>query len=225
MANAELINRVINDDWQNVIKHVDDNSVDLVLTDPPYGMGYQSNHRKNKYQEICNDKNLDWLPFWIKELKRITKDDAHMYIFCSWHNIDVFKQELSKHFNVKNILIWDKKHTSMGDLEGDYAPSYEMIIFCSNNKRKLNGGRHPNIIRTARTKNENHPTEKPVNLLSFLINKSTQPGELIIDTFAGSFSTAQACVQTNRNYISVEINTSYCDKARTLLDSTMPRLF
>jgi site-specific DNA-methyltransferase (adenine-specific) len=177
---------IINEDWQIAIKQIANNSVDLVVTDPPYGMSFQSNYRKVKHKSIQNDGNLDWLGEWVKELKRVCKDEAHLYIFCSWHHIDQFKQQVEALFNVKNILIWEKNNTGMGDLEGDYAPKYEMILFCSNGKKKLNGGRDANILKTKRTQNENHPTEKPINLIKYFIEKSSNKGDLVLDTFGGS---------------------------------------
>lgn len=205
-------------DWRDGIKYVQEKSIDLVLSDCPFGMNFQSNFRTEKYEKIQGDDNLDWLPEWVTELKRVVKDDAHLYIFCSFHKVEVFKTELQKHFNVKNILIWEKNNTSMGDLDGDYAPKYEMIIFCSNGTRKLNGGRDANILKAKRTGNVNHPTEKPLNLLSYLIEKSTQRGETVLDTFAGSFSTAQAAVKTGRNFIAFEIEKEYCNRAKSLLN-------
>ena len=122
---------IINDDWKNAIKKIKNKSIDLVVTDPPYGMSFQSNHRKIKHKEIKNDDGLEWVSDWVKELKRVCKDNSHLYIFCSWHNIEIFKKQIGDFFNVKNILIWEKNNTGMGDLEGDFAPKYEMILFCS----------------------------------------------------------------------------------------------
>lgn len=153
------LNEPTNADWRDAVKQLPNECVDLVVTDPPYGMSYQSNMRKEKHKKIVGDDSLDWLDGWVVELKRLCKPEAHLYIFCSWHKVDEFKQTLQNHFNIKNILIWDKKGFGMGDLEGDYAPSYEMVIFCSNGSKKLNGGRDSNILRTVRTNNENHPTE------------------------------------------------------------------
>lgn len=221
----EYINKVVHLDWEVGIKNIPDNSIDLVVTDPPYGMSWQSNVRKVKHKKIVGDDNLEWLPNWVEQLKRVTKDDSHLYIFCSWHKIEVFKQEVSKHFRVKNILIWDKKNGGKGDLFGDYAPIYEMILFCSNGKRKLNGKRDDSILRQPKTGNNEHPTQKPVNLISYLIEKSSEKGELVLDTFAGSFSTAQAARQKQRNFICFEIDEEYCNKGRQLLEGTTPSLF
>lgn len=220
-----FLNEVVNMDWKEAIKQVSDKSIDLVVTDPPYGIKFQSNHRKVKHKSIQNDDNLEWLGGWCKELKRVCKDEAHLYVFCSWHNVDLFKQELGAYFQIKNILIWEKNNTGMGDLEGDYAPKYEMIIFCSNGTKKLNGGRDANILKAKRTGNENHPTEKPVNLISYLIEKSSNKGDLVLDTFAGSFSTAQACKQKERNWICFEIEPDYCKIAKNLLDGISVSLF
>ena len=220
-----FLNEIVNMDWKEAITQVSDKSIDLVVTDPPYGMKFQSNHRKVKHKSIQNDDNLDWLESWVIELKRVCKDEAHLYIFCSWHNIDLFKQIVSAYFQVKNILIWEKNNTGMGDLEGDYAPKYEMILFCSNGSKKLNGGRDANILKAKRTGNENHPTEKPVNLIRYLIEKSSNKGDLVLDTFAGSFSTAQACKEIGRDFICFEIEPEYCRTAKNLLNGVSVSLF
>ena len=101
-------NKIINADCLDILKQLPDKCIDLVLTDPPYGMNFQSNHRKEKYEKIANDDNLLWLPEYVKEIARVKKDDAMCYFFCSWHNVDLFKQEIEKFFPVKNILIWEK---------------------------------------------------------------------------------------------------------------------
>ncbi len=216
---------IINEDWQIAIKQIANNSVDLVVTDPPYGMEFQSNFRKTKHKSIQNDDNLDWLGEWVKELKRVCKDEAHLYIFCSWHHIDQFKQQVGAFFNVKNILIWEKNNHGSGDLLGDYAPKYEMILFCSNGQKKLNGGRDANIFKTAKTANDNHPTEKPINLIKYFIEKSSNKGDLVLDTFGGSCGTAIASRQKERNCICFEIEEDYCKVANERLFATSLSLF
>ena len=201
-----------------------DNYFDLLLTDPPFGMDFQSNHRKEKHLKIENDDNLQWLPSWILEIKRIMKEDSHLYIFCSFHKIEVFKYEIQKHFKIKNILIWEKNNTGMGDLEGDFAPKYEMILFCTNGNKKLYGRRDSNIIKAKKTGNINHPTEKPVNLLQYLIEKSTKENDIVLDTFSGSFSCAFACHNSKRNFVGCETNKEYFESANKRLQQHQSQL-
>ena len=113
----------------------------------------------------------------------------------------------------------------MGDLEGDYAPKYEMVLFCSNGQKKLKGGRDSNILKADRTGNVNHPTEKPLNLIQYFINKSSNIGDLVLDTFGGSCVTAIASKQLQRNCICFEIEESYCKNAQYRLSATDGLLF
>lgn len=220
-----LINQVNNIKWESGIRLIPDSTIDCVITDPPYGIQFQSNHRHVKHDKILNDDNLNWIDEWIIQLKRVCKSDAHLYIFCSWHNVDIFKQQLQKQFNVKNILIWDKTRGGMGDLTGDYRPRYEMILFLSDGSKDLNGQRQDNIIRTVNTTNDLHPTEKPINLIRFLMEKSTQKDDIILDTFAGSFSTAKAAISCGRKFICFESDERYCKSAEYILSTMNKSLF
>lgn len=205
----DLINNITLGDCLEVMKQLPDNSIDLVLTDPPYGMSFQSNNRSGKHKKIINDDNLDWLPSYLEQINRIKKKDTHLYFFCSFHHVDKFKSEIEKHFKVKNILIWAKNNTGMGDLYNDYAPQYEMIIYCNPNNKKLNNGRNSNILRYSRTKNELHPTQKPLDLISFLIQKSSNENDLVLDTFSGSGVLSIACHNLKRNFICIEKDPYY----------------
>lgn len=210
MIDVESItNQIINADCMDILKQLPDKCIDLLLTDVPYGMNFQSNYRQIKYNKIQNDDNLNWLPEWCKQISRVVKDNAHLYIFCSWHNVDIFKQEIEKYIKVKNILIWAKNNTGMGDLFNDYAPQYEMIIYCNPNNKPLNYGRDSNILRFNRTNNENHPTEKPIDLMTYLISKSSVEGDLVLDTFAGSCPVAIASHNLKRRFICIEKDIDY----------------
>lgn len=221
----DMVNKVLNADWVDILPNIESNSIDCVVTDPPFGMSYVSNHRETKYAPIHGDDNLDWMPARVENIHRVCKHDAHLYVFCSHHNVHIFKQELGKLFSVKNILIWEKNNTGMGDLSGDYAPKYEMILFCSNGNRKLNGRRDPNILHARRTQNDLHPTEKPIELIRYLIEKSTHKGDIVLDTFAGSFTTAVAAYQTGHNFICMDINQEYCNTGQARMRSPQIGLF
>ena len=205
--------QLYNGDCLDLMKNIPDGSVDLVLTDPPYGMDFQSHFRKEMYSKIGNDKVLDWLESYVDECFRILKDNTAVYFFCSWHNVDIFKQAIEKKFKIKNILIWEKNNTSMGDLKGSYAPKYEMIIFAHKGRKLLNGFRYADVIKANRTGNKVHPTEKPVDLLELFIKNSSNENEVVFDGFMGSGSCGVACVNTNRNFIGIELDKGYFDIA------------
>ena len=187
--------------------------VDCILTDPPYGMNFKSNHRKEKYNSIANDNNLDFIKNYFNRCYALLKEDTHIYCFCSWHNIDKFKIEFEKYFKLKNIIVWEKNNTSMGDLKGSYAPKHEFILYGHKGRRLRNGFRYADIIKANRTNNKLHPTQKPVDLLEIFIKQSTDKNDVVFDGFMGSGSTGVACINTNRKFIGIELDKNYFDIA------------
>lgn len=221
------INQIIHWDSLEYIKTLPDKSVDLILTDSPYWMSFLSSFRKEatKHKAIENDDNLDWLDWFIQDTARVMKEDAHCYFFCSMHFIDTFVLTIKKYLPYKNIIIWEKNNTWMWDLEWDYAPKYEFCIYCSNWQKKLNWRRDANIMKWSKTWNNYHPTEKPVEMFAYLIEKSTKPWDIILDCFAWSFTTAVACIETGRNYICIEKEEKYCEIWRKRIKNTNTPLF
>ena len=202
-----------NGDCLELMKNIPDGSVDLVLTDPPYGVDFQSHRRKEVYAKIKNDKSLEWLDSYFKECSRILKDNTAIYCFCSWHNIDIFKQCFEKYFKSKNVIVWVKNNHGSGDLKASYAPKHEFILYGNKGRRTFYGKRKEDVIFANKTKNKNHPTEKPVDLLEQFINNSTEKNAIVFDGFMGSGSTGVACVNTNRNFIGIELDKGYFDIA------------
>lgn len=191
------------------LREIPDGSIDLILTDPPYGMSYQSGHRAQAHRAIENDVTLEWLPAFVASCARVLRDDSAAYFFCSWHNVDVFKSALAKHFKIKNLLVWEKNDTSMGDLKGDFAPKVEFIFLCHKGRALIRGRRDPNIFKFSRTKNELHPTEKPVDLCEYLASKFSDAGQTVLDPFMGSGTTGVACARTGRKFIGIELDQDY----------------
>ncbi|MDB4426011.1 DNA methyltransferase, partial [bacterium] len=90
-----------------------------------------------------------------------------------------------------------------------FAPKYEMIIFLQKGRRFINGKRDPNILKFSRTGNKLHPTQKPVDLLQYLLEKFSDHNQNVFDPFMGSGSTGVACVNTGRNFIGIELDENY----------------
>lgn len=193
--------------------------VDCIITDAPYLMNFQSNYRKNKYEKIKNDKDsYNLISEYFKKCNEILKDNSAIYCFCSWHNVDFFKQEFEKYFKLKNIIVWNKNNTSMGDLKGSYAPKHEFILFGHKGRRLIEGFRYPDVLDFKRTNNKLHPTQKPVDLLEIFVKTSSKEGDTIFDGFMGSGSTGVACLKNNRNFIGVEIDENYFNIAKERIE-------
>jgi site-specific DNA-methyltransferase (adenine-specific) len=123
------------------------------------------------------------------------KPDRHFYCFTRADVYPVVYAAISRMFTVKSCLIWMKQNHGSGDLQADYSPQYEMIIFATKGSRPLRGKRASNVLHFDRVSSafRMHPAQKPVDLLRFLIEKSTVPGEIVLDPFAGVGSTGVAC--------------------------------
>lgn len=208
-------------DCLELMKEIPDKSIDCIITDTPYGFGYQSNMKKNKDLPMFYDRNTSWLNEWLYKANRILKDDGHLYMFAPTQKIDEFKQKIENFFIIKNILVWDKQGFGMGDLYGQYVPSYEFIIFAIKEQgRKLNGKRERDLLTFPKTKCELHPTQKPVELLEYLIQKSTNIGDTVLDPFMGSGSTLVAAIKQNRHYIGFELDKKYYQVAKDRIEKT-----
>ena len=197
-----------------VMKTIPDKSIDLILTDPPYGMNYQSAWRTAtpQFKKIENDNNIDWFPDFIKECYRVLKDDRHIYIFCNDYYISEFRKLVEDAgFKPKRTLVWVKNNHTSGDLLGDYANKTEFVTYAQKGRRLLNGGRDTNVLNFSRVSKLEHPTQKPVDINEFLIKKSTNENETILDPFAGSGTTGVACKKLNRNYILIEKEPEYIE--------------
>ena len=193
--------------------------VNAIIADPPYGINFKSNYRKEKYNLIQNDDNLKFLDLFFEKTYELLIDNAHIYVFCSWHNIDKFKIAFEKHFKLKNIIVWEKNNTSMGDLKGSYAPKHEFILFGHKGRRLRNGKRLPDVLQANRTGNKLHPTQKPVSLLQIFIEQSSNENETILDPFMGSGSTGVAALNTNRKFIGIELDEKYFNIAKDRLEN------
>lgn len=186
----------------------------LLLTDPPYGMDFQSNSNLIKWDKIENDKLSDTVSVLDQaffEAKKHLLPDAHFYIFGHPDYIPLLKPVIEKHFTLKNILVWDRQVIGMGDLR-TYGRSYDIVYFGYVQKWKdLKGQRDRDVLSFPRVSPNNlqHPTEKPLELLDFLIKKSTQEGDYVLDPFAGSCSTLKSAQLLGRNAYGFELQKKY----------------
>ena len=173
--------------------------VDLVLTDPPYGMNFVSNFRNVKHKPIAGDGQLDVV--LIDEC--IKKAMRAAYVFCRWDNLKDMPRP-------KSVLAWVKNNWSMGDLKHEHGRQWEACCFYANEGHEFIT-RIPDVIHADRTGNHQHPTEKPVSLMGRLI--AANVGQTVLDPFMGSGTTLRAAKDLGRKAIGIEIEEKYCEIA------------
>ena len=192
--------------------------VDMVLTDPPYGINLTPQRVSGKFKgtKVINDDTLEWLPKAVDKIYELTKNVA--VVFCSWQFIDVFKIAFEKKFIVNNILVWNKDWFGMGN---NYRPNYELILLLCKTNVKTKSKNKSNILTYRRISPQKmlHSCEKPVPLLTDLILELTDENNIILDCFMGSGSTGEACMSTNRNFIGIELDEHYFDIAKDRLEN------
>lgn len=199
-------------DCLEVMKQIPDKSVNLVLTDPPYGIDLTPQREAGKFKgtKVINDDTLDWLPQLVSELYRVSKNVV--LIFCSWQKIDKFKIEFEKLFTIKNILVWNKDWFGMGN---NYRPNYELCLLCCKTNVTTKSNNKSNILTYRRIAPQKllHSCEKPIALLEDLVTELSNEGDTVLDCFMGSGSTGVACINTNRDFIGIELDDTYYDIA------------
>lgn len=203
--------RIVRGDSLDKLRKVPEGSAQLVLTDPPYGIGYQT----KLGVKIANDQR----PFiwWLHDAFRACAEGGSLLCFTRWDVQDRFKLAIeAAGFRVRSQVIWEKHPHGMGDCKAQFAPKHELIWFATKGRFEFPGKRPMSVIRvpTPKGKDRSHPTEKPVDLLTQLIEATTKPGELVIDPFAGTGSCGVACVKTGRRFWGCELEGRYASKAR-----------
>lgn len=230
------LNRIYQRDCIEGMRMIPNNSVNLIIADPPYGIDFNSNHRKKSKLKstkgIYNDgtDNTEFLAEVLSEIDRVLAPNSHVYWFTRWDRIHLQLPLLEQYFKMKNSLVWMKNNWSMGDLSGAYAGQYETILFAQKGRRTLNEvdgkRRHTDILQFDRISPNKlrHSHEKPEDLLEFLMRKSSEEGEVVLDPFCGSGSTAVAARKLNRNFVTFELEPEYIEIANQRLENVRDEL-
>jgi ParB/RepB/Spo0J family partition protein len=199
--------------WQQFVDEIGDGSVALLLTDPPYGMEYRSNYRKERHEPIAGD-DLSGARHAYEVVTTLLEqgkfaEHAHVLVFCSWREeLEVRESLEAAGLTLRGSLVWDKQATGMGDLDRTFAPAHERIVHAVKGDPKLYR-RAPDLLSVPRVDTSRHPTEKPTALLAELIEATTAPGQLVADPFGGVASTAAAAKDTDRRWWSCELDEGY----------------
>lgn len=214
-------NNIYNINCLDGLSEIKDNSIDCIATDPPYKVTSRGNSLASgffKTKETMNGKvfkhNTIKFKEYLPELYRVLKDGGHCYIMVNNKNlIELLNEAQKAGFHFIKSLIWDKNSKIVGTY---YMSQYEYVLFFRKGKGvKIKNCSSSDIIQIPyrKTKDSNgkniHDTEKPIELMEYLILNSTDIGDIVLDPFSGSGSTALACIKNNRQYIAFELDSNY----------------
>ncbi len=196
------------------LRTLENESVDLVVTDPPYE-SLEKHRSKGTTTRLKHSKSSsnDWFTIFpnerfdelFREIYRVLKKGSHFYLFCDQETMFVAKpiaEDMG--FKFWKPLVWDKQAIGMGY---HYRARYEFVLFFEKGKRKLNDLGIPDVLECKRVW-RGYPTEKPVELLETLIKQSTEEGELVIDPFFGSGATLVAAQNLGRTFKGSDVSDS-----------------
>ena len=216
--------KLYNDDCLNVLKEIDDNSVDFILTDPPYNIARDNNFHTMGRKGIDFgewDKGFDLFSY-IDLLPRVCTKNANVVIFNSWTNLgEIAKYAESKGFVIKDMLRWEKSNPMPRNRDRRFVVDYEVAVWLTMPKAKWAFNRQsetydrPLFKGSLVSGNEKtaHTTQKPIWLMKEILQVLSNEGDTVLDPFMGSGSTGVACKELNRNFIGVELDKQYFDIA------------
>lgn len=223
------LNYIDNIDCLEGLKAVPDKSVDLIVTDPPYGIGIKSQggarSKLNPWADICNASL--WYSAWMAECKRILKDDGALWSFINWRYLPtLYKAGVDIQWSIESLLVWDKCWIGPGGTKG-LRPSYEQVALYAMPDFTIENRGLPDIQRFkwGSYKPTGHPAEKPLDLIRWIIKTSGKTdGAVIVYPFMGSGTTGCAAILEGCNYIGFEMDPGWITKAAARIADTVDEL-
>ena len=211
MNNTEDV-RLIKGDCLELMKGIPDKSIDLTLTDIPYGV---VNRESNGLR--CLDKQMaDVVDFEIKdivsEFARITK--GSVYVFCGTEQVSELRAEMIKAGMSTRLVIWNKTNPSPMNGQHIWLSSVECCVFGKFPKATFNEHCKGSVLNFPSGRGKVHPTEKPLKLFEYLVTVSSNEGDMVLDPFMGSGTTGVAAKNTNRKFIGIELDEKYFEIAK-----------
>jgi DNA modification methylase len=225
--------KILNGDSREHIASIPSQSVDLILTDPPYNLSnYSTGNMKLGWRKDINNDVADWDKIdmnpgeWISEFKRILKPTGNIFAFTSYNLLGKWHEAFDPEFDTFQFMVWHKTNPVPKLRRAGFLNSCELIVCVWNKGHTWNFSSQremhnfieaPICMGKERLKDPFHPTQKPVRILRHIINLASNEGDLVFDPFMGVGSTGEAALQTGRRFLGIEIDNSYCKAANKRL--------
>lgn len=201
-------NTVLHGDCIEVLATLPAESVDLVLTDPPY----LCNYRDRSGRRVANDNNSAWVSPAFEAIARVMKPGSFCVSFYGWQHAEVFLNAWrTAGFTPVGHLVFPKPYVSSTRL---IASSHEQAYVLAKGRWQMHGPALRDVLPWAYTGNLLHPTQKPLKALTPIIDALSRPGQLVLDPFAGSGSTLVAARDAGRDYLGIELDAGHAETVR-----------
>lgn len=209
--------QLYNADCIEVMKDMPDKSVDLIVTDIPYDViNRESNGIRNFHKG-----NADILKFnlsdFLKESCRICK--GSIYIFCSTEQVSQIRETLISYGMSTRLCIWEKTNPSPVNGQNIWLSGVECFVYGKFKGATFNEHCKNTVFRFPTVRNKLHPTVKPLKLIEYLIEVSSNKEDLVFDPCMGSGTTGVACKNTNRDFIGIELDKKYFEIAKERIEN------
>lgn len=237
MKNPNWRKCILCGDSKEIIKRIPDNSIDFILTDPPYNLGQHSTGniplpgRSAMNNDVAEWDLIDFKPEeWADEFIRILKPTGNLFIFTSYNQIGRWYNCLDRKFDTSNFMIWHKTNPAPKIFKAGFLNSCEMIFTCWNKKHTWNfisqAEMHnfvesPICMRPERLSDPKHPTQKPISILKKMIEIASNEDDIIFDPFMGVGSIGVAALELERRFIGIELDENYFNAAKKRIDSIL----
>lgn len=228
-------------DSRDVLKRIPDNSVDFILTDPPYNLApHSTGNIPLPGRAAMNNDVAEWdlIEFnpeeWADEFVRILKPTGNLFIFTSYNQIGRWHKCLDHRFDTSNFMVWHKTNPAPKIFKAGFLNSCEMIFTCWNKKHTWNFisqkemhnfVESPICMRPERLSNPKHPAQKPVAILKKMIEIATNTDDIVLDPFMGVGSMGVAALDLNRRFIGIEIEESYFNAAEKRIETSLDNYY
>lgn len=206
-------------DYSAVEKLMDGEKVDLVFTDPPYGVDYDGGHAEKgkRRDKLINDDEVDMYDLPLKNAFAFSKNDSALYLwFADRFSVDVIKGVVGAGYQIRNWIIWNKNVAQFGAIGAQYKSKHEPLIYAFKKGQTVNWSGPNNEVTvwdvSRDHKNDHHPTQKPVELCIRAMGNHTTT--TVLDLFLGSGATLIGAEQTDRTCYGMELDPKYVDVIR-----------
>lgn len=198
------IDKIYNADCIEGLRNIPDKSIDCVLTDIPYNKINRADNGLRNLDKGCADIGI----FDLRDLTSTLcdKTKGSIYMFCGSEQLSTIRATMAEKGMSTRVIVWEKTNPSPMNGQKIWLSGIELCVFGKWGGATYNLHCKNTVLRYPCGESKLHPTQKPLNLFRYLLQASTNEGDVVLDPFIGSGTTALACIKDKRHFVGFELN-------------------